>query len=179
MFPFINLPMLLYRRRQLLAYRERSFDLERWAEERGMELLALQHWRRPPGSVMWQFPPTTGYAATHFFRIDGIGPDHVHRSGVARVRHYEAMPLPPGVLINPRLPSGANPVIDVVWFTAIQLDPRSRPRRSARWPHDRAQGWHADHTGAHELRWYSAGTPTDLVKDGATESRDPPVNRIP
>ena len=35
--------------------------------------------------------------------------------------------------------------------------------------------WYTDHTGAHELRWYSVGTATELVKDGAIESRDPPV----
>jgi hypothetical protein len=46
-----------------------------------------------------------------------------------------------------------NPIIDAVWLTAEHLDRRSRPpRRSAKWPHDRAQGWHADHTGAHEQR---------------------------
>jgi len=123
---------------------------------------------------MRQFPPRAGYAVTHFFRIDGIGLDYVHRSGAARVRHHHETELAPSVLIYPTPLLGADPVIDVVWFTAEQLDRRSRPlRRSARWPHDRAQGWHADHTGAHELRWYSAGTPTDLVKDGPIESRDP------
>jgi hypothetical protein len=42
-------------------------------------------------------------------------------------------------------------------------------------PSDRAEGWYTDHTGAHELRWYSVGTPTDLVEDGGIESRDPLV----
>jgi hypothetical protein len=36
-----------------------------------------------------------------------------------------------------------------------------------------AQGWYADPTGRHELRWFSAGRATPLVKDGTAESREP------
>ena len=35
-----------------------------------------------------------------------------------------------------------------------------------------AQGWYNDPTGRHELRWFSAGSPTALVRDAADESRD-------
>lgn len=38
------------------------------------------------------------------------------------------------------------------------------------------QGWHADPLGLHEMRYFSAGQPTKLVRDGHTESYDdPPV----
>jgi hypothetical protein len=38
-----------------------------------------------------------------------------------------------------------------------------------------AEGWQPDPFGRHEQRWISAGTATDLVRDGAREARDPPV----
>jgi hypothetical protein len=36
------------------------------------------------------------------------------------------------------------------------------------------EGWHLDPWLRHEARYFSAGQPTDLVKDGAHESTDPP-----
>jgi hypothetical protein len=36
------------------------------------------------------------------------------------------------------------------------------------------EGWYQDPFRAHEDRWFSAGTPTALVRDGETESHDPP-----
>jgi hypothetical protein len=36
------------------------------------------------------------------------------------------------------------------------------------------QGWHADPFGVHEQRYFSAGTPTKLVRDGGAESYDEP-----
>jgi hypothetical protein len=36
------------------------------------------------------------------------------------------------------------------------------------------QGWHADPFGLHEQRYFSAGTPTKLVRDGSVESYDEP-----
>jgi hypothetical protein len=180
-FPFIDLPHLRYRLRQSAADRKRSFDLEQWAEERGLEIVALQHCGRPPDSVVRQFPPRVSMTRapdSHYFLIETIDADHVRRSGVARVQHYERAPLV-NVHGDPQPLFDSGRVISVVWSVTEQLNWRSRPRRrSAMLPHDRAQGWHADHTGAHELRWYSAGTPTDLVKDGAIESRDPPVGGV-
>jgi hypothetical protein len=38
------------------------------------------------------------------------------------------------------------------------------------------EGWYQDPFGAHQDRWFSAGTPTALVRDGETESHDPPPN---
>jgi hypothetical protein len=35
-----------------------------------------------------------------------------------------------------------------------------------------AQGWYDDPTGRHELRWFSAGSPTALVRDAGRESMD-------
>jgi hypothetical protein len=35
------------------------------------------------------------------------------------------------------------------------------------------QGWLQDPAGRHEWRWFSQGTPTDLVKDARATSRDP------
>ena len=37
-----------------------------------------------------------------------------------------------------------------------------------------AEGWYQDPFGVHEHRWMSAGRPTKLVRDGGTESYDPP-----
>ena len=37
-----------------------------------------------------------------------------------------------------------------------------------------AEGWYEDPYGIHHDRWMSAGQPTKLVRDGATESYDPP-----
>jgi hypothetical protein len=34
------------------------------------------------------------------------------------------------------------------------------------------EGWYEDPADRHEYRWFSAGVPTDLVKDGSTTSRD-------
>lgn len=34
------------------------------------------------------------------------------------------------------------------------------------------EGWYEDPADRHEYRWFSAGTPTDLVKDGDRTSRD-------
>ncbi len=36
------------------------------------------------------------------------------------------------------------------------------------------QGWHPDPFGAHEMRWYSQGDPTQLVRDHGRETYDPP-----
>jgi hypothetical protein len=37
-----------------------------------------------------------------------------------------------------------------------------------------AEGWHRDPFAIHEDRWMSRGQPTKLVRDGGTESYDPP-----
>jgi hypothetical protein len=43
-----------------------------------------------------------------------------------------------------------------------------------------AEGWYEDPFGRHEDRWFSDGTPTALVRDGGTESDDPPPDeRLP
>jgi hypothetical protein len=39
-----------------------------------------------------------------------------------------------------------------------------------------AEGWYVDPYGRHEARWFSDGTPTQLVRDGGAEARDPPPN---
>jgi hypothetical protein len=157
-----------------------------WAQEEGTEIFALKPCSRPPDCVVEQFPPmspsgdellagglllaaglTPGpwrHPGLRYFRITIIDRDHVRRSGFARVQ--------------PELHTVEcdwERKIDFVWLTSEQLNWRDRPpRRSARMPPDRAEGWYTDHTGSHELRWYSVGTPTDLVKDGAIEGRDPP-----
>jgi hypothetical protein len=37
-----------------------------------------------------------------------------------------------------------------------------------------AQGWYRDPYGIHEDRYFSQGQPTKLVRDGTTDSYDPP-----
>lgn len=41
------------------------------------------------------------------------------------------------------------------------------------------QGWHEDPWRRHEARYFSAGKPTDLVRDGTREGHDPPPDEIP
>jgi hypothetical protein len=42
------------------------------------------------------------------------------------------------------------------------------------------QGWQADPSGRHELRYFSAGNPTKLVRDGNVEAYDePPAREVP
>jgi len=42
------------------------------------------------------------------------------------------------------------------------------------------QGWHADPFGLHEQRYFSAGRPTKLVRDGRVEAYDePPAQQVP
>ncbi len=43
----------------------------------------------------------------------------------------------------------------------------------------KAQGWYRDPYGVHEDRYFSAGQPTKLVRDGGAESYDPPPPRPP
>ena len=38
----------------------------------------------------------------------------------------------------------------------------------------RAEGWYQDPYKIHTDRWFSDGTPTELVRDGRTDSKDPP-----
>lgn len=40
-----------------------------------------------------------------------------------------------------------------------------------------AEGWYRDPYSIHEDRWMSQGVPTNLVRDGARESNDPPPGR--
>lgn len=37
-----------------------------------------------------------------------------------------------------------------------------------------AEGWFRDPYGRHEVRWFSEGVPTALVRDGDVEAQDPP-----
>jgi len=37
-----------------------------------------------------------------------------------------------------------------------------------------AEGWYIDPFGRHELRWFSDGRPTALVRDGQTDGHDQP-----
>jgi len=41
-------------------------------------------------------------------------------------------------------------------------------------PADDIEGWYLDPYGVHEDRWFSAGTPTALVRDRGTEAHDEP-----
>ena len=141
-------------------------EVQWWAGQYGLELVALEPCRIPSANVLRQFPFRAHERAEHrYFEISAIDLDHVRHSGVARV--YREM----------EIAAGLSQTVQVVWLASEQLNWRARPpRRTAGLPHDHAQGWYIDPARAHELRWYSSGRPTDLVKDGATESRDPPVS---
>lgn len=138
-----------------------------WAGRHEVEVIDLERCGIPPSYVLRRFPPSIvprGQSAHHhYFQISAIDVDHVRHWGVARVWNQI------------EIIDGMDVTVQVVWLRSEQLDWRARPpRRTAELPHGRAQGWYTDPTRAHELRWYSAGTPTDLVKDGAIESRDTP-----
>jgi hypothetical protein len=42
-----------------------------------------------------------------------------------------------------------------------------------------AEGWYRDPYGIHQDRWFSAGTPTSLVRDRGTEGHDDPPGYPP
>jgi hypothetical protein len=42
-----------------------------------------------------------------------------------------------------------------------------------------AEGWYRDPYQIHTDRWFSAGRPTSLVRDGGVESHDPPPSPLP
>lgn len=42
-----------------------------------------------------------------------------------------------------------------------------------------AEGWYRDPYGIHQDRWFSAGTPTSLVRDQGTEGHDDPPDYPP
>ena len=42
-----------------------------------------------------------------------------------------------------------------------------------------AEGWYRDPYGIHQDGWFSAGTPTSLVRDQGTEGRDDPPDYPP
>ena len=42
-----------------------------------------------------------------------------------------------------------------------------------------AEGWYRDPYGIHQDRWFSAGTPTALVRDGRVEGHDAPPGYPP
>jgi hypothetical protein len=154
-----------------------ALEIREWAQDNGVEIVALKACGRPADAVADQFPPRAPggpafglmpawyWRPFRYFEITTIDDDHVRRSGIARVGsevHNTEVDL--------------ERTVDFVWFRSEQLSWRDRPRRgSAQLPDARAEGWCTDHTGAHELRWYSVGTPTDLVKNGAIEGRDPPA----
>jgi len=141
-------------------------NVQSWAGRHEVEVIDLERCGMPPSDVLRYFPRSIvprEQSAHRYFQISAIDIDHVRRWGVARV--YNQMEIVDGMDVT----------VQVVWLTSEQLDWRARPpRRTAELPHGRAQGWYTDPTRTHELRWYSAGTATDLVKDGAIESRDPP-----
>lgn len=45
-------------------------------------------------------------------------------------------------------------------------------------PEKPPQGWFVDPFGVHEQRWYSQGRATSLVRDGRTETQDPPPDGV-
>ena len=160
----LDLLVGLFRRR---SQRDLTLDhVQWWAGQHELEVIALEPCRKPPADILRDFPPAIvprEQSEHRYFEIAAIDDDHVRRRGVVRVYHQV------------EVVDDLDVTVHAVWLTTEQLDWRSRPPRStATVPHAHAQGWYADPDRAHELRWYSAGQPTDLVKDGAIESRDPP-----
>lgn len=91
------------------------------------------------------------------YLVEAVDSQHVRRTGRVRVHQNDGWS------------------IELTWLAARQLDWRDQPPRGEPPASDgTAQGWHTDPSGRHELRWYSAGTPTSLVKDGAMEGHDAP-----
>jgi hypothetical protein len=51
----------------------------------------------------------------------------------------------------------------------------SAPRSRQKWEGVvKAEGWYRDPYLVHQDRWFSAGQPTELVRDDGTEGNDPP-----
>lgn len=70
-----------------------------------------------------------------------------------------------GGRLTPRVRDGGQEANDPV--TAADLEVAEAARQPPR------EGWWSDPTGRHDHRWYSAGLPTKLVRDGRTVSDDP------
>lgn len=70
-----------------------------------------------------------------------------------------------GGRLTPRVRDGGLEANDPVTAADIAIaDAATPPPR---------EGWWSDPTGRHDHRWYSAGLPTKLVRDGQTVSDDP------
>ncbi|WP_433382645.1 hypothetical protein ACQPZX_19385 [Actinoplanes sp. CA-142083] len=106
-----------------------------------------------------------GLGSGYFYLVEAVDSQHVRRKGRVRVDHK----------VVAAFSVYDDAAVTVTWLDGRQLDWRDQaPRAGPPPPDGSAQGWHADPTGRHELRWYSAGTPTSLVKDGAAEGHDTP-----
>ena len=96
-----------------------------------------------------------------YFDVVAVNERFVEFTGTARVH---------GKLQRPNLDEW----IEVRWDTRRQLSPPQKTVTGDENPSN-AEGWYPDVSGRHEQRWYSMGTPTELVRDGAVEGKDPPT----
>jgi hypothetical protein len=137
--------------------------LKDWAVQNDYALYKIDRKRKPQNVVdLRRFTGARSRTGGCFYLIEAVDTRHIRRRGLARV--------------TPLSTTGGAQLVQVVWLTARQLDWRDQPPRGVPAPPGTAaQGWHIDPTGKHELRWFSAGTPTDVVIDGAVEGRDPPI----
>jgi hypothetical protein len=134
-------------------------EVRRWAEDNGYRLLSVQRTRSadPWPGAPWQGP----LRGPRYYQVRVVDESHVEREGTVRVgdEWSAAMPDTP---------------VSVRWLSAQQLDWRGQPPRGDVAPQDgTAEGWYRDPSGSHEQRWFSAGKPTDLIRDGAVEGHDP------
>jgi hypothetical protein len=118
-------------------------ELDQWATANGYRIVSVK-----PATRVGRFPLGT------LFDLTVVDQQSIERSGIARI------------------PSNIGHPVAVKWRSARQLDWRRHGSRAS-WSDgpSSAQGWCADPTGRHEQRWFSAGEPTNLVRDGGTETR--------
>jgi hypothetical protein len=97
---------------------------------------------------------------SRYFAITAVDERSVEYTGTARV--YSVLKR-----------SNVDEWVEVRWSSRRQLSP-GRPGAWVRGEEGPvSEGWGDDPTGRHEQRWFSAGTPTALVRDDLVEEHDP------
>jgi hypothetical protein len=140
--------------------RHAEWYVREWANERGYRLVSIKRlwWSRGDfQSWLDDLPSWWRRNKSRYYEITTVDDRSVERVGTARVydRNVDAERT------------------DVRWRSERQLAP-GRPGEWVRGDDEPVtEGWGADPSGRHEQRWFSAGTPTPLVRDGRVEGRDP------
>lgn len=139
-----------------------------WARANDYRLVRHQRCRRVREEVREAYGRAATLSSDLFYEVTVVDSRSVERIALVRVHHALGLS---GRWSN----HDRGDPLDVRWLREHQLTWREhgdvRPPSPAV---GQRQGWCADPTRQHEQRWFSAGMPTDLVRDGAVEGRNSP-----